>query len=90
MAELNTVQNEIRTLHICKAEHRKIYGSWIERTSYFYLGRQHCDRCREWSEEQKCLRNKKRKLCSELQRLSYGVDPIKLLKAEEEEKEKKI
>ena len=75
LTELKTIQESIRRLHQLKAEHRK---------SYFYLGLQHCGKCAVWTKAQKHLLDKRTELCKELRWLSYGLDPMKLLEAEEE------
>jgi hypothetical protein len=85
LTELKTVQSKIDELHVLKKEHRYTYHTWIERTSFFYLGKQPCDRCEIWNTEQELLRDKKSALCKELEQLSYGMDPLELLKVEEEE-----
>lgn len=77
LSELKTIQEGICQLHRLKAEHRK---------SYFYLGLQHCEKCAMWARAQKHLRHRRTELCYELQWLSYGLDPMRLLELEEEEK----
>jgi hypothetical protein len=89
LKELKTTQKGIRALHNLKKAHRKKYHSWIEQTSFFCLGRQHCDKCREWTAQQDQLRERRTSLCIELGRLSYGMDPKKLLAAELEEEQEK-
>ena len=84
LSELKTIQKDIRAIHVLKKGHRKMYHNWMERTSFFYLGKQPCDRCQQWTNEQECLRERRTSLYIELGRLSYGMDPKKLLEIEGE------
>jgi hypothetical protein len=88
LSELKTIQKDIRAIHVLKKAHRKMYHSWMERTSFFYLGKQPCDRCQQWTNEQECLRERRTSLCTELHKLSYGMDPKKLLATELEVEER--
>jgi hypothetical protein len=89
LQELKTIHKDIRTIHEVKKAHRKMYHTWMERTSFFYLGKQPCDRCQEWTYEQECLRERRTSLYIELGRLSYGMDPKELLLATELEEQEK-
>jgi hypothetical protein len=72
--ELKDIKLGVRVLHQLKVQHRK-------RTPW---GAMHCcRRCSMWTRAQEHLRQKRTELCAELQRLSYGLDPMTLLVLEE-------
>src|SRR5215212_10321777 len=70
LGELKDIKLGLYVIHDLKVQHRK-HTPW---------GAMHCcRRCRMWTRAQHHLRQKRTEICAELQRLSYGYDPMLLL-----------
>jgi hypothetical protein len=71
--ELKEVQLGLYILHCQKIQHRK-------RTRWGTI--HDCKTCQMWTRAQEHLRRKRTEICTELQKIGYGLDPMELMEVD--------
>jgi hypothetical protein len=88
LERVSQIDEEIRKVHVIKLEHRKNEATYVDRSLFFAIGISHCKRCDDWTSQQDILRRERTTLYAELRKLSYGIDPARIVQAEKESSKK--